>query len=104
MQIAAKDDKPLEFDVGEIPYDSIIIPRAPYGMLSAPAIVWLANHGLSVRFIRLNGEIYSELLPQDSQLHGLLRYKQYETFQIPTKRLHIASQIVKAKIESENRT
>jgi CRISPR-associated protein Cas1 len=84
-----------------IKYDCIIAPRG-YGQISMGAIWWLSQHNIPIYWVDLNGDVYSELLPNQTQFHGSVRLGQYEIHAHDKKRGdYITKQILEKKVETQ---
>jgi CRISPR/Cas system-associated endonuclease Cas1 len=81
-------------------FDSIICPRG-FGSVTMSAVWWLSQHHIPIYFIDLNGEMYSSLIPTETQLHGHVRFGQYRTYENKEKRGYLSKQIIAAKIKTQ---
>jgi CRISP-associated protein Cas1 len=87
----------LEFYPHQIQYDSLIID-GNYGLITFEAIRWLMKMDVSISILNWNGSLLSCILP-NSPVSSKLRIKQYNAYFDDRKRLEIAKQVIKEKVD-----
>jgi len=83
------------FEPRRMPHDSVVIDGQT-GSVSLAAIKWLMRHGVPLFILDYNGTLLSSTLPREP-VNGPLKIAQIQTYQDPTKRLHIAKKLIEAK-------
>jgi CRISPR-associated protein Cas1 len=86
----------FEFYPHQIEYDTIIIDGHS-GAVSFDAIRWIAKHDIALTLLNWNGNVLSTLQPKEP-VSGKLKIAQYKSYLNKERRINIASEIIKAKI------
>jgi len=87
------------FKPRKIPYDSIIIQRNR-GSISFAAIDWLMRHAISLTILNWQGNIMSQILPEET-LSPKLRIAQYQAYLDWEIHSKISKSIVETKIKRQ---
>jgi CRISPR-associated protein Cas1 len=81
----------------QLTFDSVVVDSLT-GSISFEALRFLAVHDIRVTLLRWNGTVLSTILPRGPS-NGELRVAQIATYQNPERRLRIAREFVREKVE-----
>src|SRR5437016_5059750 len=81
----------------QLPFDSVIVDSLT-GSVTFEALRFLAVHNIPVTLLRWNGTVLSTILPRGHS-NGELRVAQVATYQNRGRRLRIAREFVREKVE-----
>ena len=81
----------------QLPFDSVVVDSMT-GSVSFEALRFLAIHDVPVTLLRWNGTVLSTILPRGPS-NGELRVAQVEAYGDPERRLKIAREFIREKVE-----
>src|SRR5580658_811986 len=88
-----------EWEPGSFPYDTVVCDPLG-GFVTFPALRWLANRGVVLTLLNLDGRPILTAVP-DHPINGRDRIVQLEAYLDPVKRVEMAREILRAKTGKE---